>query len=127
MTQLDRNEEVEDAEVARSSSRPAVIEAVSIEVRGTLPHPQLLSQFNDVIPDGAERIVQLTESQVRHRQVMEARGQIFTFLLAVVALLGGIVLIAVGDGANGLAPLVVAVAGLSGLFVYRELRSRSSS
>lgn len=88
MTQLDRNEEVGGAEVVRSSNRAAVIEAVSIEVRGALPHPQLLSQYNDVIPDCAERIVRLTENQVRHRQVMEARGQVFTFLLAVVALLG---------------------------------------
>ena len=125
MTPIDRNE-VEGAEIVPPPNRAAVIEAVSIEVRGALPHPQLLSQYNDVIPGGAERILELTEDQVRHRQVMEVRGQTFTFLLAVVALLGGIVLIAVGDSAKGLVPLVVAVAGLGGLFVYREMLSRRS-
>jgi uncharacterized membrane protein len=95
----------------------------TIEISGAVPHPQLLSQYNEVMSAGAERIVGLAEGQVRHRQSMESRGQVFTFVLAAITLLGGMVLVAMGRGAQGLVPLVVAVAGLGGLFVYRELRS----
>jgi len=54
---------------------------------------------------------------------MEVRSQTFTFALALITVLGGIVLIALGKAAQGLVPLVAAVAGLGGLFVYREVRS----
>lgn len=77
-----------------------------------------------MIPGGADRIVKLTESQAEHRQSMESRAQVFTFMLALIALVGGIVLIAVGDSAEGLVPLVAAIGGLGGLFVYREIQSR---
>lgn len=40
-----------------------------------------------------------------------------------VALIGGIVLIALGNSAEGLVPLIAAIAGLGGLFVYREFRA----
>ena len=102
-----------------------VVQEVSIEISGAVPHPHLLSGYNQAIPDGADRVVKLVEAQVHHRQSMEARAQILTFALAVITLLGGITLIALGKGAEGLAPLVVAIAGLGGLLVYREVRSRS--
>ena len=95
-----------------------------VEFSGPLPHPQLLNQYNEVIPGGADRIVKLTENQAAHRQSLESRAQVFTFILALVALVGGIVLIAVGDNAEGLVPLVASIGGLGGLFIYREIRSR---
>jgi uncharacterized membrane protein len=104
----------------QGSSQPG-----TIEISGAVPHPQLLSQYDEVMSAGADRIVRLAEGQVRHRQSMETRGQVFTFVLAAITLLGGMVLVAMGKGAQGLVPLVVAVAGLGGLFVYREIRSTS--
>jgi uncharacterized membrane protein len=100
----------------------AVLQAIHVEVSGPLPQPQVLAQYEDVIPGGAERIVKLAENQVRHRQSMESRGQIFTFLLALVVLAGGIGLVALGNSIEGLVPLVAALAGLGGLFVYREIQ-----
>lgn len=101
-----------------------VVQAVHLEFSGPLPHPQLLSQYNEAVPDGAERIVRLTESQARHRQTMEARAQIFTFVLATIGLVGGIALIAIGASIEGLVPLLAAIAGLGGLFVYREVQAQ---
>lgn len=43
---------------------------------------------------------------------MEARGQILLF-----ALVGGIVLIAIGQNAAGLVPVIAAIGGLGSLFV----------
>jgi uncharacterized membrane protein len=108
---------------ADSPSGEAVVQAVRVEFSGPLPHPQLLAQYNEAVPNGADRIVKLTENQAEHRQTMESRGQVFTFALALIALVGGIVLIALGNSAEGLVPLIAAIAGLGGLFVYREIRS----
>jgi uncharacterized membrane protein len=122
MTHPDRADEAKGEDIARPEAT-AVVRAVSIEFRGALPHPQLLKQYDEVVPGAAERIVGLAERQVHHRQSMEGRSQTFTFSLALITVLGGIVLIALGRAAQGLVPLVAAVAGLGGLFVYREVRS----
>jgi uncharacterized membrane protein len=84
----------------------------------------LLGQYNEAVPNGADRIVKLTENQAQHRQSLESRAQVFTFILALIALVGGIVLIALGNSAEGLVPLVAAIAGLGGLFVYREIQTQ---
>lgn len=55
---------------------------------------------------------------------MESRAQIFTFALALIVLVGGIALIAFGNSPEGLLPLVAAIAGLGGLFLYREVETR---
>jgi uncharacterized membrane protein len=102
----------------------AVVRALHLEFSGPLPHPQLLSQYNELIPNGAERIVALTEREARHRQSLEARGQLFAFVLAMVSLVGGIGLIAIGASVEVLVPLLAAIAGLGGMFIYREVQSR---
>jgi uncharacterized membrane protein len=86
----------------------------------------MLAQYNDAVPDGADRIVKMAEEQSSHRRKMESRGQIFAFLLALVAIVGGIVLIALGRSAEGLVPLLSAIAGLIGLFIYGEVRAHST-
>ena len=79
--------------------------------------------LDEAVPNGADRIVKLTENQAAHRQTIESRAQIFTFVLAVIGLVGGIGLIALGYSAEGLVPLIAAIAGLGGLFVYREIQT----
>lgn len=102
----------------------SIVRAVRIEFSGPLPHPQVLAQYNEALPNGAERIMQMTESELRHRQGMEHRGQFFAFVIAVAALLGGIVLIALGRSVEGLVPLLSAIAGLGGTLIYREIQSQ---
>ena len=71
----------------------------------------------------------MAESQLRHRQSLEsavvqgniraeARGQVFAFILGVIAILGGIVLIASGKDVQGLAAIIGAFVTLAGVFVY---------
>jgi uncharacterized membrane protein len=61
---------------------------------GPLPPPTLLKGYNDLIPNGAERIMKMTENQSAHRIELEkhaikeelkqsGRGQIFGFILAI--------------------------------------------
>jgi hypothetical protein len=109
-----------------AKSQGAVVRTVSIEVSGPIPPPELLRRYDGIVPNGADRIVRLAEDQIRHRQAMEARGQLFTFALAMAILVGGIVTIALGHRPEGLVPLVAAIAGLGGLFAYREWRTHKS-
>lgn len=38
---------------------------------GPLPHPVILERFDQVIPNGAERIMTMVEEEQRHRQALE--------------------------------------------------------
>ena len=52
--------------VAPSTQSP-VSTQTTISWEGPLPPPSLLSQYNDVFPGGADRIVTLLQKQVAHR------------------------------------------------------------
>jgi uncharacterized membrane protein len=88
---------------------------------GPLPHPQVLVQYNEAVPDGAERVFRLTENQAQHRQALEVRAQTFAFLLSLISLLGGIGLMALGNSVEGLVALIAAITGLGGAFVVRSV------
>lgn len=71
----------------------------------------------------------MAEGQLRHRQRLEStvvdgnvnaqkRGQIFAFTLGLIAIIGGIVLIALNKNAQGLAAIITAFVALAGVFVY---------
>jgi uncharacterized membrane protein len=102
----------------------AVMQQAALRMRltfsGPLPPPDVLARYNEALPNGADRIVKLAEEQAAHRRRMESRGQLLLFAFALVALVGGIVLIALGESAVGLVPIIGAIGGLGGLFAYRE-------
>lgn len=106
---------------------------------GPLPPTEMLEEYNRIIPNGAERIMAMAESQSAHRQFIEKevissqnmqseRGQIFAFILAVL-------LIAVGSTAFLLGHSTVAsiifgttVVGLVTVFVLgRKSQQRDLS
>lgn len=55
---------------------------------------------------------------------LEARGQLFAFVLAMISLVGGIGLIVIGASVEALVSLLAAIAALGGVFIYREVQSR---
>lgn len=121
--------EVVDGEIAdEATSRDTGPGIIRIEAAfsGPLPPPEILVRYNDALPDGADRIVKLAEAQSRHRRSMESRGQLFAFTLALVAILAGVALILDGKSAEGLVPLIGAIGGLAGVFVYGEVRAHKA-
>lgn len=75
---------------------------------GPLPAPETLDYYNQIIPNGAERIMQMAENQQKHRHQLEAKvipsqitqsklGQIFGFILGLVGLGCGTFLAYVGQ------------------------------
>ena len=67
-------------EALPDDTRDALVER-AIEVRqvqleqysysGPIPHPELLRRFDEVIPNGADRIMTMSENQSAHRQEIE--------------------------------------------------------
>ena len=120
----------------RQPQPPARRVSTSISAfQGPLPPPEILEQYNRIVPNGAERIVSMAESQMRHRQTLESavvngnitaqsRGQTMGFILGLVAILGGIGLIAFNKNAEGLAAIITAFASLAGVFVYGRIEQR---
>ena len=70
----------------------------SMTYSGPIPHPQLLREFNDVIPNGADRIMTMAENQSGHRIKLEEKvvdannrdsllGVIFAGIIAILIVL----------------------------------------
>jgi len=121
---------------ARHSQTPTRRVSASISAfKGPLPPPELLERYNQIVPNGADRIVAMAESQMQHRQLLESavvngnvvaqrRGQTMGFILGLITILGGIGLIAFDQDAQGLAAIITAFVGLAGVFVYGRIEQR---
>jgi uncharacterized membrane protein len=57
---------------------------------GPLPPPDLLQEYANIIPDGANRIVEGWESEMTHRRTIEVRGQTIAAALAVMAIVASV-------------------------------------
>ena len=94
---------------------------------GPLPPPEMLHEYNEMIPDGANRIMLMAEkAQAAHisdRQESrraERRGQLLAFACVLSVLATGLLLAAVGQGIES---LTVSVSGLAAM-VYAFVRGR---
>jgi uncharacterized membrane protein len=96
---------------------------------GPIPPPSLLARYNDIVPNGAERILAMAERQSQHRETIESqvvtgnidsqkRGTIFGFILALVTILGGFALVYAGKDTSGMAAIIGSLVSLVSVFVY---------
>ena len=101
---------------ALGSGTPSQI--ISAEWQGPLPPPAVLERFNEIVPEGAERIFRMAEAEQKHRIEMEQRGlaaeisdtkrgQFLGTLIAAVALIAAAYCATIG------APWIVSVALVS--------------
>jgi uncharacterized membrane protein len=102
---------------------------------GPLPLPGLIAKYDEIIPNGAERIMAMAERQSAHREQLEkrvvdgnvanqTRGSYFAFILALVAIIGGFFLIFEGKSSEGLVSIITSVSGLVGVFFYSKREQR---
>jgi uncharacterized membrane protein len=114
--------------------QPGIQRFTSAEIShaGPLPHPSVLREYNNVIPGLAERIVRMAETQSSQRierenkaldaQIALARrnsifiiaGQVFSFVVSMTAILGGVWVALHGQAWVG---GIVGTGGLSGLVI----------
>ena len=100
---------------------------------GPLPDPETLTQYSAIIPNGAERIMQMAEKQLDHRMKMENKvvggqmlqsniGQILAFLIGIAALGASTYCIVSGYEWSG---SILGIGGLTGL-VTAFIKGRSN-
>lgn len=122
-------EEVKD-ELAR---RVVEMRMEAYSYQAPVPPPTMLQGYEDVVPGSAKQIMDDAHGQTMHRQGLETRqlnaaigngrrGQWFAFTIAMTVVLGGVLLIALGAGALGLAVLLPGLALLAGAFIFSEVR-----
>jgi uncharacterized membrane protein len=110
---------------------------------GPLPNPETLAQYNSIIPDGAERIMKMAESQALHRQDLEQYmvrtssrlayfGVSSAFVISMTAILCGFYLVLSGFQISGTIFTGMGLSGLTATFIYgtqsqREERQRRNA
>ena len=103
----------------------------SVSFSGPLPPPGLLARYNDVIPNGAERIMAMAERQSAHRESLEAkvvegnvasqaRGSNYAFIICLTTIVGGFVMIGMGKSIYGISAVIGSLATLAGVFVFAK-------
>lgn len=118
---------------ARRKENREIAAVVAQSFSGPLPPPDVLVKYNEAIPNGAERIMAMTESQSAHRMKLEelvvraniknqTRGSIFAFTLCVIALAIGAWLIWAGKSVQGVTSIIVAMTSLTLVFVVGRFR-----
>jgi uncharacterized membrane protein len=113
-------------------------EEISIEewrFQTPLLPPAVLRQYQELIPDFADRYMKAWEQQSRHRQRLETsvvatqsktqlRGQWFTWGLGSLALVVAGVLGVAGEAAAAIAVVSIDFVSLGGIFIVARIRDR---
>jgi uncharacterized membrane protein len=96
---------------------------------GPIPQPEVLREYDHVLPGLAERIVAWTENEADHRRTVERSlvqlswgGLWVAFVLALATILGGMVLAWYGRSVAGVVGIVGALAGLVIVFLAGRIR-----
>ena len=105
-------------------------------VSGPIPPPQVLREYNEIMPGLAERIVAQAERQTEHRISLENKvigsdiarsrqGLLCGFIVAIVCVIGGVAVAIAGHPAAGATIATGAVGTLAGVFVFGTTARRS--
>ena len=126
----------EEEPAGASPGQRVITRQVSTSFKGPLPPPEVLEQFDRVVPGSAERIIAMAEQQSQHRRALEQKvissdilnsrlGLIFGFVLGLVGVGGGIYAIVIGQAGVGSFISLGALATLAGVFVYGSKQRKS--
>lgn len=101
--------------------------ATAVQYKGMLPPPQMLKQYDEVVPGMAERILVMTEKRAAHRERMDVRniglferGQWFAFAAIIVVLGATFAFFYFGFPLGGSAVLACGVFGVIQLYLKKD-------
>ncbi len=130
-----------DRPIAPHELAKVLAQVVSVEIReaysfqGPMPPPSMLREYDAALPGLAERLVARAEAeqQFRHKTgefqmdtvskeqwhaaAKTYLGQILAFIIAMTAIGGGIILLALGKSTAGLASIIAALVALVAVFI----------
>lgn len=105
--------------------------------RGPCPPPQILEEFERVLPGSAKRLLDWTEGQIKHRHALEVRsvegaerrmnrGQIAGFAVAAISVVASATVLILGQpsAATTAGAMLIAVLGIGGPAVARILAQK---
>lgn len=96
---------------------------------GPIPDPENLAKYNEIIPDAANRILKMAESQASHRQDLESYvvktnarraylGVVCAFIICMTTTLCGFYLVLNGFSIAGTVFTGLGLTGLAATFIY---------
>lgn len=105
---------------------------------GPIPPPQLLEQYNKLVPSFAERFMAMAEKQTDHRRDLEAtvvktrirnetRAMYLAFVLSLVFGAGAFYLILTGYGAMGISLIIADIVALAAIFITGRVIQRKEN
>jgi hypothetical protein len=105
----------------------------SMSYSGPIPPPHLLREFNDSIPNGADRIMKMAEQQSTHRMDLETKvvtannrdallGVIFAGIIGIIIVIGSMFLIYNNKNIQGLGILFTSAVAYIGVFLKSKSR-----
>lgn len=123
----------------KKEKKTEILKSISVTMMhsGPLPDPYTLNAYDEIIPNGADRIMKMAERQQEHRMGIEKKaigrqsaqsliGQIFGFLIGVAGIGCGTFLAYSGHSTVGSIIAGGTVVSLVSVFVIGKRRSRQS-
>jgi len=122
----------------RNPSQSIAFSATRTDIHvGPLPRPDFLAKYNEIIPDGANRIMLMAERQQEHRFGLEnkamdsqlkqsSRGQIFGFIICLIGLSVSGYMAYLGYAIAGSILGGTGLIGLVSLFVVGKYKQRKN-
>ena len=129
-----------DPQVEAKENQPqAIVHLVSAEqFDGPIPHPTILKEYNEAVPDAAERILAMAERDQAHAHEVDNRfnrheirketlGMSMGFFLAILAIAAGTWLIAHDKSLEGFGIFLAAAGVMIGSAIYKHRQHKNSS
>lgn len=101
------------------------------EYHGPIPHPNILRQFEEILPGSADRILRLSEEEQKHRHELENKiilhqakiepiGLFLGFILALTIIGGGIYLLINDKSAKGFVLILGGIGTIITPFIFSK-------
>lgn len=114
--------------------------------KGDIPHPSIVAGYEDLCPGAAERILAMAESETKHRQELQKkelenvvnlrtlelehnikfnnRGQIFSFIIMLFCIVGGIFLLYIGRDIGGYGMLITSIVSVVTILINQIKKNK---
>lgn len=115
----------------RKTTRREVISFSTTAYSGPVPLPEIIREWEDLLPGSADRLLTMAERQAEHRMSLEKTviqgdsqranwGLGLAFVVTLVLISGGLVLIGLGHDVAGASVIGTNAIGLAALFIYGQ-------
>lgn len=126
-----RNKPIQQQKISEQKNKESLLIAEHSErhFSGPLPPPEILVEYNEVVPNSASLIIEQFLEQGKHRRALEnfvirndARranwGLVAGFIVSMTSILGSFYIISLGFRIEGLAAVIISLASLVAAFFY---------